>query len=133
MRILILGSFDVLHYGHIQFLNMCSKMGEVWIGLGTDEYQRSYKHEPILTWEERAEALRGLGYQVVARDEVSIMPILDEVKPDLMVAGWDWVDGPFLELSGLTLDDLAARQIGLTYLPRTHSMSTSEIIRRIRL
>lgn len=132
MVALCLGSFDVLHYGHIQFLNRVARLGEVVIGLGTDEYQAGYKRPPVCTFDERRAALEALGYQVVARDQVCIRPLLDEVCPDYLVAGSDWIGQPFLELSGVTGEELASLGVALVFVPRDHDMSTSELIARIR-
>lgn len=132
MRALVFGSFDVLHHGHIEFLKMCERLGDVVVGLGTDEYQRGYKHDPVLSYEERRRALEALGYQVVKRDHVSTLPLLDQVKPDYIVAGSDWLRAPHLEMSGLTVADLDERGVAFVYMPRNHNMSTSEIVRRIR-
>lgn len=128
---LCLGSFDVLHYGHIQFLNRCARLGDVIIGLGTDAYQESYKRAPYLTFPERRAALEALGYRVAVRDKVSTLQLLDDTEPDYLVAGSDWIGQPFLELSGLTTGDLTDRGIALVFVPRDHNMSTSEIVRRI--
>ena len=128
---LCLGSFDVLHYGHLQFLNRVAMLGDVVIGLGTDEYQTGYKHRPYLDYEERRAALEALGYTVVIRPEVSVLDILDQVEPDYIVWGSDWIDTNILGLSGLVPQDLVDRGIGLVFVPRDHNMSTSEIVRRI--
>lgn len=133
VKVLVFGSFDVLHHGHLKFLNMASRLGDVIVGLGTDDYQAHYKHTPVLSWAERAEAILELGHNVIARPEVDVTAILDEIEPDYLVAGADWIDGPFLELCGVTSRDLSERNIALVYLPRSHDMSTSEILRRIRV
>lgn len=132
VTVLVFGSFDVLHHGHIKFLNMASRLGDVIVGLGTDDYQAQYKHTPVLSWAERAEAIIELGHNVIARPEVDVTAILDETDPDYLVAGADWIDGPFLELCGVSAGDLSNRGIALVYLPRSHGMSSSEILRRIR-
>lgn len=132
MKVLVLGSFDVLHYGHIRFLNEAAKLGEVVVGLGTDEYQKHYKRAPILTYDERAAALTAMGYTVVRRASVAISPLLDIVRPDYLAAGSDWINQPFLELSGIDQLDLEQRGIALVYIPRPHNMSTSEIINRVQ-
>jgi phosphoenolpyruvate phosphomutase len=131
MRALCLGSFDVLHYGHIQFLNHVARLGEVVIGLGTDEYQAGYKRAPILTYDERSSALKALGYKIVPRATVSIVPVVNEVGPHYLVAGSDWIDKPFLELSGITVTYLEQNEITLVFVPRGHDMSTSRIIERV--
>jgi cytidyltransferase-like protein len=129
--VLCLGSFDILHYGHIEFLQSCAVLGDVVVGLGTDAYQEDYKHRPFLNYQERSSAVAALGYTVVERDEVSVSGLLDEVEPDYLVWGSDWIGEPILELSGLTVRDLTDRGITLVFVPRDHDMSSSEIVRRV--
>lgn len=130
-RVLVLGSFDVLHYGHLEFLNEAAKLGEVIVGLGSDQYQEGYKRAPIQTYAERRRALNALGYDCVVRSKVNITALIKAVKPDYLAAGSDWIGQPFLELSGLTAKDLEYHNITLVYIPRSHDMSTSTILDRI--
>lgn len=134
MRVLVLGSFDVLHYGHIRFLNLAVKLGDVYVGLGTDEYQIGYKRAPVCTYEERLAALSELPMVkgVFPRTEKSIVSICRMVCPDYLVAGSDWIDAPYLELSGVDVTWLEEHNIGLVYLPRDHDMSTTRILERVR-
>jgi phosphoenolpyruvate phosphomutase / 2-hydroxyethylphosphonate cytidylyltransferase len=133
MVALCLGSFDGgLHYGHIRFLNQVSLLGEVIVGLGTDDYQAGYKRPPFLRFEERKLALEELGVEVVARDQVSIKPLIESIRPDYLVAGSEWFDGPYLELSGIDIDYLVSQGVALVYLPRNHDMSTTSIVERVR-
>lgn len=76
--------------------------------------------------------LEQAGYEVAPRDEVSIKGLVREVKPDYLAAGSDWIDQPYLQLSGIDGEWLEDRGIALVYLPRNHDMSTSELIRRVR-
>lgn len=133
-RALAFGSFDVLHFGHLEFINYAARLGEVIIGLGTDDYQRIYKHEPVLTYEERKQQLEELPQVslVVPRPRVDARHIFEAVRPDYFVAGADWIDAPHLEMSGVDVDFLGDLGITLVYTPRAHGMSTSEIVRRIR-
>jgi phosphoenolpyruvate phosphomutase / 2-hydroxyethylphosphonate cytidylyltransferase len=131
--VLILGSFDVaLHGGHLQVLNQAARLGRVVVGLGTDEYQAGYKRIPYCTYEERKWMLEQAGYEVAARDEVSIKGLVREVKPDYLAAGSDWIGKPYLELSGIDGAWLESQGIALVYLPRDHDMSTTELIARVR-
>lgn len=137
MKVLILGSFDLLHWGHLAFINQAAQLGDVVIGLGTDEYQRIYKHEPVLSFEDRKMQLEALGNvtEVVARPYVDARPVFEAVQPDFFVSGMDWYDtpdAPHLEMSGIDKDYLNAKGISLVYLPRGHGWSTSSIIQRIR-
>jgi cytidyltransferase-like protein len=133
-KALILGSFDILHAGHLETLNYAARLGEVIVGLGTDEYQRIYKHEPVCPYEERALALESLPQvsQVLPRKEIDARPLFEAVRPDYFVAGMDWYGAPHLEMSGIDVDFVNSLGITLVYQPRNHSMSTSAIIERIR-
>lgn len=131
-RCLVLGTFDLFHHEHLYFLIEAAKLGEVVVGLGTDTYQQGYKRRPVLTYEERKAVLQHLPQvaHVAPREEVSIVPLLDEWEPDYLVAGVDWVDGPFLELSGITSATLAERRINLVYVCSPRRISTSSILER---
>lgn len=134
-QVLCLATFDLLHEEHLYLLSEAAKLGAVTVGLGTDRYQREYKRQPVRTYHERKAVLDRLPWvdQVIPREEVGIRPLIDEVEPDYLVAGVDWVEASpsFLDLSGLTVDDLAQRRIHLVYIcsPKT---STTTIIDRIR-
>jgi cytidyltransferase-like protein len=131
-RALVLGSFDVLHYGHLRFLNQAARLGDVIVGLGTDSYQESYKRKPVQAYWEREAALNELPMvsAVVPRDNVNVESLIEEHSPTYLVAGSDWIGNPFLELSGIDVAYLEANNIVLVYLPRGHDMSTTEILRR---
>lgn len=131
--VLVLGTFDLIHDEHLYFLRRAAALGDVVVGLGTDAYQRGYKRSPVLTFEERKRTLVQLPFvaAVAAREEVSILPLLDEWRPDYLVAGVDWVDGPFLELSGITVNTLSERRIDLVYVCSPRRISTSDIVDRI--
>lgn len=134
-RVLVLATFDLLHEEHLYLLEEAAKLGKVTVGLGTDRYQRDYKRQPVRTYHERKAVLQRLPWvdQVIPREDVNIMHLLDEVAPDYLVAGVDWVEASpsFLQLSGISVDVLAQRRIHLVYIcsPKT---STTTIIERIR-
>ncbi len=134
-RCLVLGTFDLIHDEHLYFLNQAARLGDVWVGLGTDSYQRGYKRQPVLTFEERRRTLNQLPQVagVVAREQVSIVPLIDDLEPDWLVAGVDWLDGPFLELSGIDGQFLADRRINLVYVCSPRHISTSTILERARM
>ena len=46
-------SADIIHHGHINVIKKASELGEVTVGILTDEVIASYKRFPLLTFEER--------------------------------------------------------------------------------
>lgn len=133
--VLVLATFDIFHEEHAYFLNEAARLGDVVVGLGTDRYQKDYKRPPLRSYEERKALLKQLPMvsKVVPREDVNILPLLDELQPGWLVAGVDWVDGPFLEKSGITVKDLADRRINLAYICSPRRVSSTDIIRRFKL
>ena len=129
---LVLGGFDILHWGHVEFLRQAEQFGDVTVGLSTDELLAATKRVPVFTYSEREQGLQHLGYRVVTRDTTDVRYLFQKVKPDLFVCGNDWVDQNHLTSTGLTTDFLNAQGVTLVYTPRDHAMSTTEILRKVR-
>ena len=89
------GSFDLLHIGHVKFLEEAKKQGEILIvGLNSDSSIKKYKDEtrPIIQQQDRAEmlaALEAVDYITIYDEEVP-MPFLEAVKPDIHVNGEEY-------------------------------------------
>ena len=87
---------DVIHHGHINIIEVARKLGEVTIGLMTDEGIASYKRIPLLTYEQRKriiENLKGVS-KVIPQDGLKdYIRIIKELKPDYVVHGTDWREG----------------------------------------
>jgi cytidyltransferase-like protein len=61
MRVFISGTFDLLHSGHVTFLQQAAMYGELFVGVGSDASILKYKgHNPIYSEEERLFMLRSL-------------------------------------------------------------------------
>lgn len=89
------GCFDILHKGHVSYLNTAKSFGDILIlGLNSDESVRRLKGEnrPINTQEDRAyilSALECVDY-VVVFDEDTPYELISKVKPDVLVKGADY-------------------------------------------
>lgn len=89
------GSFDILHIGHVKFLEEARKQGDILIvGLNSDSSIKKYKDEtrPIIQQQDRAEmlaALEAVDYITIYDEEVP-MPFLEAVKPDIHVNGEEY-------------------------------------------
>lgn len=130
--VLVLGAFDILHWGHVAFLREASNYGKVTVGLSGDLLLGLTKGTPIFEYAERKEALESLGFNVVMRGQRNARPLFATLRPEFFVCGNDWLEKDHLESAGLDTDFL--NQVGCTviYTSRAHSMSTAEIIRRVR-
>ena len=89
------GCFDVLHVGHIRYLQDAAHVADVLVvGVNGDDSVRELKGEgrPVMPAQERAElisAIRGVGY-VTIFDERSPARLLQTLKPDFQAKGTDY-------------------------------------------
>ncbi len=87
---------DIMHPGLINIINEGAKYGDVIIGLFTDKAIATHKRLPYLTYEQRETVVRSiLGVaDVVPQDDWSYVPNLVKYKPDYIIHGDDWLEGP---------------------------------------
>lgn len=144
MRVLTLGTFDILHYGHINLLNQVKRYayggfsydGGATVGLNTDGFVKRYRGTPpIMTYSERELAIHKsvTGLNIVPNDQKdgTIRRVIEEARPTLIVVGSDWLEKDYLKQIGLTQDYLIERGISITFVPYTPGISSTEIKRRI--
>lgn len=127
-RVITFGTFDVFHLGHLNILQRAAEYGGYLIvGVSTDQLNFSKKGKiPVYNQNERSAIVRALR----CVDEVFLEHSLEEkaeyvrnYSADVLVMGDDWA-GKF---------DWLQPACDVIYLPRTPSVSTTEIIERIRL
>lgn len=88
-------STDIIHGGHISIIQKASELGELVIGMLTDEVVASYKRFPVLEYDERVkivEAIKGVS-KVIPQETLSYAENLRTLKPDYVVHGDNWVSG----------------------------------------
>ena len=87
---------DIMHPGLINIITEGAKYGEMTIGLFTDRAIATHKRLPYLTYEQRknvVEHISGVAH-VVPQDDWSYVPNLRKYKPDYIIHGDDWIEGP---------------------------------------
>lgn len=87
---------DIMHPGLTNIINEGAKYGDVIIGLFTDKAIATHKRLPYLSYEQRREVLMNIKgvSDIVPQDEWSYVPNLLKYKPDYIIHGDDWVQGP---------------------------------------
>lgn len=102
-------SADLIHHGHLNVLKVARNLGEVTVGLLTDEAIASYKRLPYLTFDERKEIVEGLKgvTRVVPQETLDYVPNLLTLRPDFVVHGSDWREGVQRKTRQRVLDTLA--------------------------
>lgn len=87
---------DFVHPGHLNIIRAAAELGEVTVGLFTDQAVASYKRLPFMNYEQRraiVESLKGVD-RVLPQETKDYEPNLRALKPDFMVHGTDWRQGP---------------------------------------
>lgn len=126
------GCFDILHAGHVRYLNAAKRLGDVLIvGLNSDSSVRMLKgsERPINPQEDRAEVLSALRAvdRVVIFDERTAEALVEEVKPDIYVKGGDY------DLSTLPEAKIVIENGGrVEFIKLVEGRSTTNIIQRMR-
>jgi phosphoenolpyruvate phosphomutase len=85
-------STDVLHGGHIAIIQKAAALGQLTLGILTDEAVASYKRFPLLPLADRMNIFRSITgvHCVVPQESLSGVELIRQLKPDYVVHGDDW-------------------------------------------
>lgn len=93
VRVMATGVFDILHLGHLHYLEESKKLGdELVVVVATDSTVRKKKHEPVTPQSMRLElvaSLKPVDMAVLGREGGDIFEIVKELKPDIITIGYD--------------------------------------------
>ena len=125
---------DIIHEGIINVINTAANLGEVTIGLMTDEAIASYKRVPLLAYESRRTVYSSLRsvLQVIPQSTLSYKDNLLTLKPDYVVHGDDWVEGPQSAVRVEVIDLLAQWGGELVEVPYTRGVSATSLESQLR-
>ena len=122
-KVITYGTFDLLHYGHINLLKRAKSLGDYLIvGLSTDEFNNKEKNkECYFDYDNRKSLLDAVRYVDLVIPEENWEQKISDIQKynvDVFVIGDDW-KGKF--------DYLKDSGVEVVYLPRTKEISTSKI------
>lgn len=94
-RVYLNVSTDILHYGHIELMKKAANLGELTVGVLTDEVVAQYRQVPLVSYEKRKEMISELTFvkEVVKQDTLSYEKIIKQYRPDIIVHGDEWKTG----------------------------------------
>ncbi len=126
------GCFDIIHSGHIYYLNEAKKLGDVLIiGLNSDSSVKRLKgsERPINNESDRALILDSLKFvdYVTIFDEDTPYNLIDLIKPDILVKGGDYIAD---EVVGADIVRENGGQVVI--IPYVQGKSTTGIIEKIK-
>ena len=125
---------DILHPGHINIIKVSSQYGRVMVGLFTDEAIASYKRVPYMPYEQRKiviENIKGVD-EVVPQLTRDYEENLRKYKPDYMVHGTDWREGPLADVRAKAIKILAEWGVEIIEPEYTQGVSSTMIQKLIK-
>lgn len=128
------GCFDILHYGHLQFLEELKKHCDVLIvGLNSDYSVQCLKgkHRPIIPMYERRRLLKALECvdEVIIFDQKTACDVIRLVQPDYYAKSIEYQDSGIPEFT--TATEVGAQIMLVKPEPYAEDIHTSDIIERI--
>lgn len=125
MTVYTVGTFDLLHVGHLDLLKYCKTLGDKFVvGIASDEVVASYKpNVPVIPLEQRMEMLKALRCvdDVVSYDKLDYVSNCKELDVDIFVIGEDWGDKPHNLAVEKYLKSKGKKIIQVSYNPKTSS------------
>lgn len=120
-RVITYGSFDLLHYGHINLLRRARELGDYLIvALSTDDFNKLKGKTSYFSYDERRILLESIRYvdEIIPEQtwEQKVQDVIDH-RIDVFVIGDDWT-GKF---------DFLKEHCEVVYLSRTEDISTTKI------
>ena len=127
-------SADIIHNGHVNVIKKASELGELTVGILTDEAIATYKRCPLLSYEDRKniiENIKGVD-NVIAQESLSYTDNLRKLKPDYVVHGNDWNNGPQSNIRLRVIEVLKEWGGQLIELEYTQGVSISKLDQAIK-
>ncbi|MDY2893059.1 MAG: adenylyltransferase/cytidyltransferase family protein [Candidatus Faecisoma sp.] len=128
-KVLTYGTYDLLHYGHMNILKAAKSHGDYLIvGLSSDEFNELKNKTSVMSYDERKEFLENIKYVDMVIKEDNWEQKIDDVKTyhvDVVVMGSDWAGSDRFEY----LNDYCE----VVYLDRTEGISTTKIKQELGL
>jgi len=128
------GCYDLLHAGHVRFLEECRRLGNVVVlGLNSDASVRAQNknkaaNRPIVPQNQRAEVMAALSSvdYVVIFDEPTPAKVIERLSPNVLVKGEDWATKGVVGR-----EHVEANGGRVVLLPLVEGLSTTSLIERI--
>jgi glycerol-3-phosphate cytidylyltransferase len=137
--VLTIGTFDMLHVGHLELFRACRRMagleGHVVVAVNSDEFVERFKgRRPIQSQHDRMTmlcAIRGVDLVVRNTGDEYAGQVISRYPRCILAVGDDWQGKDYLAQLHITQDFLDQRGIRIEYVPRTTGESTTAIRARL--
>lgn len=120
---------DVIHEGHLNILNRAKALGHVVVGVLADEAMVRFNRFPTIPVEERIALVEntGLADDVIIQSDVMYDAVLEALKPDYVIHGDNWQEGPENAIRQNVLNNLKKYGGELIEIPYTYNDKVKKI------
>lgn len=137
--VLTMGTFDLLHPGHITLLRVCKEIagptGKLVVTVNSSEFVAQFKSKPpVQSTEERYSMVSAVRYvdEVFVNSSQDAKPLITSVNPNFLVIGSDWATKDYYAQLEITAEFLHSHEVALLYLDRNSAFSSTELKERTR-
>lgn len=132
MIVYTVGTFDLLHVGHLALLNHCKTLGNVVaVGVASDEVVNRYKpNVPVVPLAQRMQMLEALSCVDVVRPyhDLEYVSGCKDLDVDIFVVGEDWGRKPHNLAVEAYLRDAGKKIVQVRYSPQTSSTKIKQMV-----
>lgn len=127
-------STDIIHEGHLNLIREAKKYGRIIAGVMSDRAMVRFDRFPTVSFEERFEMIREIPdvSEVVIQNDVMYENILRELRPEYVVHGDNWRDGPQSAIRQNVMDVLQEWGGELIEVPYTYNENVKRIDTQMR-
>lgn len=132
MLVYTVGTFDLLHVGHLALLNHCQSLGDrVAVGVAADEVVNRYKPNiPVIPLNKRVEMLEAISGIDIVRPyhDLEYVSACRELNVDIFVIGEDWGSNPHNLAVEAYLKENGKKIVQIRYDPQTSSSQIKQTV-----
>jgi phosphoenolpyruvate phosphomutase / 2-hydroxyethylphosphonate cytidylyltransferase len=127
-------SADIIHPGHLNIIRKGAELGDLTVGVLTDEAIASYKRLPYLNFSQRKEIVENIKgvEKVIAQSTLDYSSNLLKIKPDFVVHGDDWKEGIQSETRQKVIDIISKWNGQVIEIPYTEGISSTKLNQQLK-
>lgn len=134
--VFVSGVFDLFHRGHVELLLRAAQFGDrLIVGVNSDSMVEQYKRRPVFNQADRLAIVKSMRCvtDAIVYGAFDLKPIMETVRPRVMVHGDDWPRHSYLTQIRMTEDDLLHYGVELIFVPYWRGTSTTSIVEKLRM
>lgn len=132
IRVLATGTFDILHPGHLLYLEKSKELGDELVVIVARDVNVKHKPKPIVMEDQRLQMVQALKVvdMVILGNEKDIFQPIEDLKPDIITLGFDQHFNPVSLEAELARRDLHSKVVRVTAQDPCDLCSSRRILRK---